>query len=153
MQKNACFVNIDPKLFLIKVSPFITFFGDFNVVFNYLQDSFILTSYTSKIQILLFSAAEVRVYRELTKITDGTFAVTLDDVHLRDLLHEHLEPPPSASGTEPALIKMGFPSHASADSSSLGLCMCHLNNLNGKLTTSGFLCPQVCTKTCSITET
>ena len=91
-------------------------------------------------------AAEVRIYRQLTKVTDGKFAVTLDDVHLRDLLHEHLEPPPSALGTEPALIKMGFPSHASADSSSqlgLGLCMCHLNDLNGKLTTSGFLCPQV----------
>ena len=91
-------------------------------------------------------AAEVRIYRQLTKVTDGKFAVTLDDVHLRDLLHEHLEPPPSALGTEPALIKMGFPSHASANSSSqlgLGLCMCCLNDLNGKLTTSGFLCPQV----------
>jgi transcription initiation factor TFIIH subunit 2 len=93
-------------------------------------------------------AAEVRIYRELSKATDGNFAVIMDDVHLRDLLHEHVEPPPSASGAEPALIKMGFPSHASNDpstpSSGLGLCMCHLDTNSGcKLTTSGFLCPQV----------
>ena len=89
-------------------------------------------------------AAEVRVYRHLAKITEGQFAVTLDDLHLRDLLYEHLEPPQSASGAEPALIKMGFPSHASSEGSSLGLCMCHLDSKSGcKLTTSGFLCPQV----------
>ena len=98
-------------------------------------------------------AAEVWVYRELSKVTDGTFSVTLDDVHLRDVLHEHLEPPPSASGTEPALIKMGFPSHASSSDASnigLGLCMCHLHELNGKLTTSGFLCPQCQAKYCEL---
>ena len=33
----------------------------------------------------------------------------LDDVHLRDLLSSQLEPPPSALGAEPTLIKMGFP--------------------------------------------
>ena len=35
----------------------------------------------------------------------------LDDVHLKDLLHAQLEPPPSTLGTEPTLIKMGFPCH------------------------------------------
>ena len=89
-------------------------------------------------------AAEVRVYKKLATETDGVFSVILDDVHLRDLLHEHVEPPPSTAGAEPALIKMGFPSHASSESASLGLCMCHLDTANGcKLTTSGFLCPQV----------
>ena len=55
-----------------------------------------------------------------------------------------MEPPPSTVGNEPALIKMGFPSHASSESASLGLCMCHLDTTSScKLTTSGFLCPQV----------
>ena len=59
-----------------------------------------------------------------------------------------MEPPPSTVGNEPALIKMGFPSHASSESASLGLCMCHLDTTSScKLTTSGFLCPQV-KKTC-----
>ena len=56
-------------------------------------------------------AAEVRIYRELTRQTEGTFNVILDDIHFKDLLHAQLEPPPSTSGTEPTLIKMGFPSH------------------------------------------
>ncbi len=95
-------------------------------------------------------AAEVRIYKELAKMTGGNFAVILDDVHLRDLLHEHVQPPPTASGAEPGLIKMGFPSHASHDesgsgsSSGLGLCMCHLDTKTGcKLSTAGYLCPQV----------
>ena len=89
-------------------------------------------------------AAEVRIYRKLAIETSGSFAVSIDDVHLRDLLHDYVEPPESTSGAEPALIKMGFPSHASSENASLGLCMCHLDTLTGsKLTTSGFLCPQV----------
>lgn len=89
-------------------------------------------------------AAEVRVYKKLAKDTDGAFSVSLDDVHLRDLLQDHIEPPPSTMGAEPSLIKMGFPSHASSETASLGLCMCHLDTSKGcKLTTSGFLCPQV----------
>ena len=95
-------------------------------------------------------AAEVRIYKELAKQTDGNFAVIMDDVHLRDLLHEHVQPPPSATGAEPGLVKMGFPSHASNDgssSSALGLCMCHLDTKTGcKLSTAGFLCPQVRSK-------
>ena len=39
----------------------------------------------------------------------------LDDVHLRDLLSSQLEPPPSALGAEPTLIKMGFPCGGGAD--------------------------------------
>ena len=89
-------------------------------------------------------AAEVRIYKKLATDTNGSFAVSIDDVHLRDLLHDNVEPPESTAGAQPALIKMGFPSHASSDNASLGLCMCHLDTSAGsKLTTSGFLCPQV----------
>ena len=89
-------------------------------------------------------AAEVRIYKKLATETNGSFAVSIDDVHLRDLLHDNVEPLESTAGAQPALIKMGFPSHASSDSASLGLCMCCLDTSAGsKLTTSGFLCPQV----------
>lgn len=98
-------------------------------------------------------AAEVRVYKKLAKDTDGAFSVSLDDVHLRDLLQDHIEPPPSTMGAEPSLIKMGFPSHASSETASLGLCMCHLDTTKGcKLTTSGFLCPQVSWKSLQMAE-
>ena len=43
-------------------------------------------------------AAEVRIYKKLAQDTDGVFGVSLDDVHLRDLLHDQVEPPPSTTG-------------------------------------------------------
>ena len=55
---------------------------------------------------------QVRIYKELTKVTRGEFGVIMDDVHLRDLLHSFLEPPASAEAAESSLIKMGFPCHA-----------------------------------------
>jgi len=93
-------------------------------------------------------AAEVRIYKHLSKRTGGEFGVILDDVHLRELLHAHLEPPPSAVAAEASLVKMGFPSHTGHNSaeaglaSGLGMSMCSLDGQNGKLTVSGFLCPQ-----------
>jgi len=100
-------------------------------------------------------AAEVRIYRELANATGGTFNVILDDVHLRDLLNSQLEPPPSALGAEPTLIRMGFPSgdkvDGAAQSSGLSLCMCHLDTASGcKLSTTGFLCPQCSAKYCEL---
>jgi len=119
-------------------------------------------------------AAEVRIYRHLTKRTGGDFHVILDDAHLKELLHTHLEPPPSAASAEASLIKMGFPSHTghsgeSGAASGLGMCMCHLDtpssasvdgsgsgsgNANspaaGKLSVSGFLCPQCGGKYCEL---
>lgn len=115
-------------------------------------------------------AAEVRIYRELANATGGTFNVILDDVHLRDLLSSQLEPPPSALGAEPTLIKMGFPcggggggadtsgsagaagqSPAQQTQAGLSLCMCHLDTATGcKLSTSGFNCPQCSAKYCEL---
>ena len=75
-------------------------------------------------------AAEVRVYKELSSRTGGLHNVVLDDLHLRDLLTQHLDPPASASTAESSLIRMGFPSHAARDDAGggggLGLCLCHL---------------------------
>ncbi len=100
-------------------------------------------------------AAEVRIFKHLANLTNGEFGVILDDCHFRDLLHSHLEPPPSAATAEASLIKMGFPCHSGHQSdkesqSGLGLCMCHLDGPVGassvagsKLSVSGYLCPQV----------
>lgn len=57
-------------------------------------------------------AAEVRILKELTKVTGGEYGVILDDLHFRDLLYSHLEPPPTAATAEASLIKMGFPCHS-----------------------------------------
>ena len=83
----------------------------------------------------------------MANATGGTFNVILDDVHLRDLLSSQLEPPPSALGAEPTLIKMGFPSGDKVDdaersaggsassnavqNTGLSLCMCHLDTAHG----------------------
>lgn len=54
--------------------------------------------------------------KELTKRTGGEYGVILDDCHFRDLLHAHLEPPPTAASasSEASLIRMGFPCHSGA---------------------------------------
>ena len=78
-------------------------------------------------------AAEVRVYKELASRTGGLHNVVLDDLHLRDLLSQHLDPPASATNAESSLIRMGFPSHAGRDEGGggLGLCQCHLETNSG----------------------
>ena len=94
-------------------------------------------------------SAEVRIYKELASQTGGRHAVILDDVHLKDLLSQHLDPPPSAAAVEASLIRMGFPSHAGRGESEtgLGLCMCHLDVTGDdqarRISTAGYLCPQV----------
>ena len=111
-------------------------------------------------------AAEVRIYKHLTKETGGEFGVILDDCHFKDLLQTHLEPPPSSTSAEASLIKMGFPCHSgqqsdqsgSADQarSGLGMCLCHQDlqdqgvDSGSRLSVSGFLCPQCNAKYCEL---
>ena len=102
-------------------------------------------------------SAEVRVYKELATKTGGLHNVVLDDIHLRDLLTQHLDPPASATNTESSLIRMGFPSHA-GHGSGLGLCLCHLDVSGqadgeagaGKISTAGYVCPQCSAKYCEL---
>ena len=68
-------------------------------------------------------AAEVRILKELTKRTGGEYGVILDDCHFRDLLHAHLEPPPTAASMEASLIRMGFPCHSGKRIKVVLLCM------------------------------
>jgi len=102
-------------------------------------------------------SAEVRVYKELATKTGGLHNVVLDDLHLRDLLSHHLDPPASATNAESSLIRMGFPSHAGRDEAGagLGLCLCCLDVSSqeadkGKISTAGYLCPQCSAKYCEL---
>jgi len=101
-------------------------------------------------------SAEVRIYRELAVQTGGKHAVILDDMHLKDLLAQHLDPPPSAEQVESSLIRMGFPSHAGRGESEtgLGMCQCHLDVTGDdkakSISTAGYLCPQCKAKYCEL---
>ena len=108
-------------------------------------------------------SAEVRVYKELASRTGGLHTVVLDDLHLRDMLSQHLDPPAYATDLAANLVKMGFPSHAGrlsdASGEGLGLCQCHMEEGGpagetqqacGKISTAGYLCPQCGAKYCDL---
>ncbi|KAL0268262.1 UNVERIFIED_CONTAM: hypothetical protein PYX00_010276 [Menopon gallinae] len=96
-------------------------------------------------------AAEVHVCRTLTKETGGVYSIVLDDVHYRDQLCQHIDPPPASSLMNSSLIKMGFPHHSLQDEkSSLTICMCHLDDTEVKLKSGGYSCPQCGSKYCEL---
>ncbi|EEB12286.1 TFIIH basal transcription factor complex p44 subunit, putative [Pediculus humanus corporis] len=96
-------------------------------------------------------AAEVYVYKTLTKETKGTYSVILDDVHFKNQLFQQIDPPAMTSNLSASLIKMGFPHHSlHDDKSSLGLCMCHLDDSEVKLKSDGYKCPQCAAKYCEL---
>jgi len=100
-------------------------------------------------------SAEVRIYHELARETGGVHAVILDDLHFKDLLVAHLDPPQSAATTESSLIRMGFPSHAGREGEpgGLGMCLCHLDcagDEGRKISTAGYCCPQCSAKYCEL---
>lgn len=69
-------------------------------------------------------AAEVHVCRQLAKHTGGVYNVILDDSHYKDLLYQHVDPPPAAVCLESSLIKMGFPHQMAAEGTEEPLTMC-----------------------------
>jgi len=99
-------------------------------------------------------SAEVRVYKELAKETGGLHNVILDDLHFKDLLASHLDPPASSAMAESSLIRMGFPSHAGREGEGgLGMCLCHLESSvdeGRRISTAGYCCPQCSAKYCEL---
>ncbi|RZF36005.1 hypothetical protein LSTR_LSTR005821 [Laodelphax striatellus] len=118
-------------------------------------------------------AAEVRVCTQLCRETGGSYSVALDDRHLRDLLKEHVLPPPAltsrAAADEAALVKMGFPHSTGAQQAHLSICLCHLDSSGGgevtgganggsgaadggdcKLRAGGYFCPQCRSNYCQL---
>nr|CAD7259509.1 unnamed protein product [Timema shepardi] len=100
-------------------------------------------------------AAEVHVCNLLARETGGTFGVILDDVHYRDQVYQHVDPPPAATCLDSSLIKMGFP-HQSIEQGKeapLTLCMCHVDaqdDESSKLNSGKHSCPQCCSKYCEL---
>ncbi|KAF5273950.1 hypothetical protein FQA39_LY01065 [Lamprigera yunnana] len=99
-------------------------------------------------------AAEVHICKQLAMETNGTYQVILDDSHYKDLLFQHIEPPPAAVCLESSLIKMGFPHQMVTEGTDepLTMCMCHVDSVDegSKLTTGGYYCPQCCSKYCEL---
>lgn len=92
-------------------------------------------------------AAEVMVFKKLAKETKGSYGVILDEHHYKELLHQHLLPPPASVSTESSLIRMGFPTPVAESVPSM--CVCHLTN-NTNFSRSGYFCPQCNSKYCDL---
>ena len=92
--------------------------------------------------------AEIRVCRTLAKQTKGVYDVLLDESHYKEVLHQHIDPPPS-SLTESSLMRMGFPTYLNEGQTRASMCVCHLNN-ETNFSTSGYLCPQCNSKYCEL---
>lgn len=92
--------------------------------------------------------AEIRICRTLAKQTKGVYDVVLDETHFKEILDQHIDPPPS-SLTESSLMRMGFPTYMNEGQTQASMCVCHLNN-DTNFSTSGYLCPQCNSKYCEL---
>ncbi|KAK6174856.1 hypothetical protein SNE40_013424 [Patella caerulea] len=99
-------------------------------------------------------AAEVCVCKKICKQTQGKYNVILDESHYKDLLYQHLSPPPATSNTSSSLIRMGFPHHTLNlvnKEERPSMCMCHLDSKNCEgFNTTGYFCPQCKSKYCEL---
>ncbi|XP_041378338.1 general transcription factor IIH subunit 2-like [Gigantopelta aegis] len=100
-------------------------------------------------------AAEVRVCKKLCQVTHGKYNVILDESHFKDLLIQHVSPPPATADTESSLIRMGFPHHTLSTEREKeekpSMCMCHLDKTGSQgFSTSGYFCPQCKSKYCEL---
>ncbi|XP_066951535.1 general transcription factor IIH subunit 2 [Macrobrachium rosenbergii] len=92
--------------------------------------------------------AELHVCKEISQETGGSMSVSMNDVHLKELINEHLEPPAASVKMDHTLIKVGFPHQVNIDAKA-ALCMCHLDDLPA-LNTRGYYCPQCTAKYCDL---
>lgn len=88
---------------------------------------------------------EVSVIRLLTKETDGTYSVAVNDSHFGELSKEQLTPPVTSRDSKATsyLVPMGFPTHINYKTAVL--CACH-----GELRLEGFQCPHCHSLTCQL---
>lgn len=94
-------------------------------------------------------AAEVKVCQKITQSTKGVYNVVLDETHFRDLVFNHLNPPPATSSSDSSLIRMGFPPYSNDGEAKPSMCVCHINR-NVNFSTSGYICPQCGSKYCEL---
>ncbi|KJE89964.1 general transcription factor IIH [Capsaspora owczarzaki ATCC 30864] len=91
-------------------------------------------------------SAEVRICKYLAEKTKGVHNVIIDESHFRDMLFQHITPPPASSRTEALLIRMGFPRQNLSKAATL--CACHKLFRAG-----GYICPQCKAKCCELPTT
>ncbi|THD26259.1 putative rna polymerase ii transcription initiation/nucleotide excision repair factor tfiih [Fasciola hepatica] len=96
-------------------------------------------------------AVEVFVYRALAQLTQGSFHVILDELHLKTVMKDLVPPPVASAETDATLIRMGFPHSETFDLDrfSTKRCICHLNALgsgvdsgHGTSTHPQYACPR-----------
>ena len=93
-------------------------------------------------------SAEVKLFHQLAKLTKGTYDIILDENNYKELIHTHLQPPPTSGKTESSLIKMGFPQYVEDDTEGRpSMCVCHLDQ-EPAFSTCGYFCPQCNSKYC-----
>ncbi|KAL3861882.1 hypothetical protein ACJMK2_007896 [Sinanodonta woodiana] len=100
-------------------------------------------------------AAEVRICKKLCHDTNGRYGVILDETHYKDLLAQHITPPPATVSTESSLIRMGFPHHQLGSDKNghekPSMCMCHLDSKSTQgFSSTGYFCPQCKSKYCEL---
>ena len=103
-------------------------------------------------------SAEMKICKDISTRTKGTYAVAKDDLYFRDLLFEFIPPPPTlapskshilgGAGAGPVsssadLMMMGFPALVHAPYP--GLCACH-----GKMKSTGYSCPRCKSRLCDV---
>lgn len=108
-------------------------------------------------------SAEVQVCKRISKATKGSYSVILDEHHFKELLSDHLQPPPASVSTTSSLVRMGFPCPSGVDPllrTAPSHCVCHLGQsgdsgrIDGsnpsEVTRSGYFCPQCFAKYCDL---
>ncbi|XP_053211624.1 general transcription factor IIH subunit 2-like [Panonychus citri] len=94
-------------------------------------------------------AAEVKICSTIAKLTKGTYDVIMDETNCKDLIFNHLNPPPATANSESSLIKMGFPPYMNDGEGKSSMCVCHLSS-TVNFSTSGYFCPQCESKYCDL---
>lgn len=107
-----------------------------------------LATYNIRCSVIGLSA-EVKVCKTLVTETKGTYDIVIDDAHFKDLVFEHLNPPPAKKGTQSSLIRMGFSQYVHDDKETPAMCTCHLSK-NTNFSHHGYFCPQCQAKYCDL---
>eukprot|EP00127_Corallochytrium_limacisporum_P001144 Clim_evm7s42 gene=Clim_evmTU7s42 len=88
-------------------------------------------------------AAAMHICQVVTKKTNGSYDIILDENHFGELLKQHLTPPAFIGNREMHLVRMGFPSKS--EKLLTAFCRCHR-----QLQSKGFECPQCYAKHCDM---
>lgn len=107
-----------------------------------------LASYNIRCSVIGLSA-ELKVCKTLVTETKGSYDIVIDDAHFKDVVFEHLNPPPAKKGTPSSLIRMGFSQYIHDDRETPSMCTCHLGK-GTNFSHHGYFCPQCQSKYCDL---